>query len=138
MNPTQETTTKLHSRQIVGRLQKKQPRGPHGIDTKFYAENVKELFTAKEKSTKQTTINKTKTKRKNCFIRNKKKFTIKKNHCYTIPNKIFGALYLSKVLNLNPHSAMNKREEIKLFIGEEAIDIACISESNDCEEKKNS
>ena len=57
INPTEETTTKLRSRQIVGRLQKNQPRGPHGIDTKFDAENVKELFLGKEKSTKQTTIN---------------------------------------------------------------------------------
>ena len=51
-------------------------------------------------------------------------------------NKIFQALNLPKVLNLNPRSAMNKIEEIKNFIDEESIDVAFISESHDRENKK--
>ena len=52
------------------------------------------------------------------------------------PKKIMEALNLPKVLNLNPRSAMNKTDEIKLFIEEEAIDIAFISESHDRENKR--
>ena len=39
-------------------------------------------------------------------------------------NKVFQALNLPKVLNLNPRSAMNKVDEIKTFIKEETIDVA--------------
>ena len=46
------------------------------------------------------------------------------------------ALNLPKVLNLNPRSAMNKLEELKTFIEEEAIDVAFISESHDREDKR--
>ena len=51
-------------------------------------------------------------------------------------NKVVQALNLPKVLNLNPHSAMNKIDELKTFIEEEAIDCAFISESHDRENKK--
>ena len=51
-------------------------------------------------------------------------------------NKIFQALNLPKVLNLNPRSAMNKIEELKTFIDEENIDVAFISKSHDRENKK--
>ena len=39
-------------------------------------------------------------------------------------------------MNVNPRSAMNKLEELKVFIEEEAIDCAFISESHDRENKK--
>ena len=51
-------------------------------------------------------------------------------------NKIIQALNLPKILNLNPRSAMNKTEQISMFIEEEEIDIAFISESHDREDKR--
>ena len=51
-------------------------------------------------------------------------------------NKVFQALNLPKVLNLNPRSAMNKVDEIKTFIKEETIDVAFLSESHDRESKR--
>ena len=41
---------------------------------------------------------------------------------------VFQALNLPKILNLNPRNAMNKLEQIKLFIEEEKIDLGFISE----------
>ena len=46
------------------------------------------------------------------------------------------ALTLPKVLNLNPRSAMNKLEHIKVFIEEEDIDVTFISESHDRDNKR--
>ena len=43
--------------------------------------------------------------------------------------KIFQALKLPKVLNVNPRSLYNKKNEFCTFIEEESIDLACISES---------
>ena len=43
------------------------------------------------------------------------------------------ALSLPKIMNLNPRSALNKLEEIKVFIEEEEIDCAFISENYDRE-----
>ena len=65
----------------------------------------------------------------------------KKKHTKTLivikrSNKIFQALQLPKIMNLNPQSAMNKVEELKTFIDEESIDVAFISESHDRENKK--
>ena len=65
----------------------------------------------------------------------------KKKHTKTLivinrSNKIFQALQLPKIMNLNPRSAMNKVEELKTFIDEESIDVAFISESHDRENKK--
>ena len=65
----------------------------------------------------------------------------KKTHTKTLivikrSNKIFQALQLPKIINLNPRSAMNKVEELKTFIDEESIDVAFISESHDRENKK--
>ena len=37
--------------------------------------------------------------------------------------KTFQALSLPKVMNLNPRSAMNKTEELKVFIDEENVDV---------------
>ena len=51
-------------------------------------------------------------------------------------NKLIQALHLPKVLNLNPRSAMNKKEEISTFIKEESIDVAFISESHDRDNKR--
>ena len=39
-------------------------------------------------------------------------------------------------MNINPRSAMNKLEELKMFIEEEEIDCAFISESHDRENKR--
>ena len=52
------------------------------------------------------------------------------------PKKIFEALNLPKIINVNPRSAMNKIEELKTFITEKNIDCAFISESFDRENKK--
>ena len=52
------------------------------------------------------------------------------------PLKVFQALYLPKIINLNPRSAMNKLEQISRFIEEENIDVAFISESHDRENKR--
>ena len=43
--------------------------------------------------------------------------------------KIYQALKLPKVLNVNPRSLYNKKNEFCTFIEEESIDLACISES---------
>ena len=51
-------------------------------------------------------------------------------------NKTVQALCLPKVMNLNPRSAMNKTEELKVFIDEENIDVSFISESHDRENKR--
>ena len=51
-------------------------------------------------------------------------------------HKVTQALHLPKVWNLNPRSAMNKTEEISIFIEEEDIDIAFISQSHDRENKR--
>ena len=51
------------------------------------------------------------------------------------PQNIVQALNLPKIMNLNPHSAMNKTEEITTFIIEE-IYLAIIWESHDRENKK--
>jgi hypothetical protein len=50
--------------------------------------------------------------------------------------KTFQALSLPKVMNLNPRSAMNKTEELKVFIDEENVDVSFISESHDRENKR--
>ena len=39
-------------------------------------------------------------------------------------------------MNVNPNSAMNKLEELKMFIDEQSIDVAFISESHDRQNKK--
>ena len=44
-------------------------------------------------------------------------------------NKLFTALQLPKVLNLNPRSLYNKKENFKTFLLEREIDVACVSES---------
>ena len=51
-------------------------------------------------------------------------------------NKRYQALSLPKVMNLNPRSAMNKIEELKVFIDEENVDVSFISESHDRENKR--
>ena len=44
-------------------------------------------------------------------------------------NKVFEALNLPKVLNLNPRSIYNKKKEFVTFVNEEQVDLVCISES---------
>ena len=44
-------------------------------------------------------------------------------------NKIFQALSLPKVLNLNPRSIYNKLDEFSTFVKEETVDLICMSES---------
>ena len=44
-------------------------------------------------------------------------------------NNVFKALNLPKVLNLNPRSIYNKKEEFVTFVKEEEVDLVCISES---------
>ena len=52
------------------------------------------------------------------------------------PKKIFQALNLPKIMNVNPRSAMNKIKELRTFIKQKDIDCAFISESFDRENKK--
>ena len=47
------------------------------------------------------------------------------------PKKMFQALNLPKIKNINPRSLMNKIEKLKTFIKEKNIDVAFISESHD-------
>jgi exonuclease III len=67
--------------------------------------------------------------RKTRIIRNKNLTVIKRS------NKMVQALMLPKVMNINPRSVYNKIEEFKTFIEEENIDIVCMSESWERENK---
>ena len=49
-------------------------------------------------------------------------------------NKVFEALNLPKVLNLNPRSIYNKIDEFATFVTEEDVDLVCMSESWEREE----
>ena len=49
-------------------------------------------------------------------------------------DRIFQALNLPKVLNLNPRSIYNKLEEFVTFVQEEEVDLICMSESWEREE----
>ena len=49
--------------------------------------------------------------------------------------KVFQALSLPKVLNLNPRSIYNKVEEFSTFVKEEQVDLICMSESWERENK---
>ena len=49
-------------------------------------------------------------------------------------DRIFQALNLPKVLNLNPRSIYNKLEEFVTFVQEEEVDLICMSESFEREE----
>ena len=49
-------------------------------------------------------------------------------------NKIFQAMSLPKVLNLNPRSIYNKADEFMTFVKEESVDLICMSESWEREE----
>ena len=49
--------------------------------------------------------------------------------------KVVEALALPKVLNLNPRSIYNKRNEFETFVKEEAIQLICMSESWEREEE---
>ena len=44
-------------------------------------------------------------------------------------NKVFQALNLPKVLNLNPRSIYNKKEEFMTFVKEHDVSLICMSES---------
>ena len=44
-------------------------------------------------------------------------------------NKICQALILPKVLNINPRSIYNKKDEFVTFVKEEKVQLICISES---------
>ena len=44
-------------------------------------------------------------------------------------NKVYQALNLPKVLNVNPRSIYNKLNEFVTFVDEEQIDLVCMSES---------
>ena len=90
--------------------------------------------TAEEKNQQ---LKKEKLKAKITFYRNQR-ICIKNRNLTTIkrPKKVYQALNLPKLLNLNPRSAMNKIEHITEFIEEENIDIAFISESHDRENKR--
>ena len=57
-------------------------------------------------------------------ISNSKNLTVIKRS-----NKVFEALSLPKVLNLNPRSIYNKKNEFVTFVEEESVDLICISES---------
>ena len=50
-------------------------------------------------------------------------------------NKIGQAFILPKVLNLNPRSIYNKKDEFETFVKEESIDLICMSESWEKKEK---
>ena len=67
--------------------------------------------------------------RKKRQIRFKNVITVKRS------DKICQALSLPKVLNLNPRSIYNKLEEFVTFVKEEEIDLTCMSESWEREEK---
>ena len=49
-------------------------------------------------------------------------------------NKVFEALNLPNVLNLNPRSIYNKIDEFATFVTEEDVDLVCMSESWEREE----
>ena len=83
-----------------------------------------EIFLKKIKST----IKYFRENRKSC--KNRNLVIIKKS------DKLVEALNLPKIMNINPRSAMNKLEELKMFIEEEEIDCAFISESHDRENKR--
>ena len=51
-----------------------------------------------------------------------------------LSDKIFQAMSLPKVLNLNPRSIYNKADEIMTFVNEESVDLICMSESWEREE----
>ena len=57
------------------------------------------------------------------------------SHLKTITrsNKAVQALNLPTVVNINPRSLNNKVESFKTYMEEEEIDLACISESHECE-----
>ena len=85
----------------------------------------------------QHTINRNKLKEKINLYRSQRKQ--KQNRIIKVikrPKNVFQAMYLPKILNLNPRSATNKIDHIKTFIEEEEIDIAFISESHDRENKR--
>ena len=48
-------------------------------------------------------------------------------------NKAVQALNLPTVVNINPRSLNNKLESFKTFLEEEQVDLACVSESHECE-----
>ena len=50
-------------------------------------------------------------------------------------NKVFQALSLPRVLNLNPRSIYNKIDEFVEFVKEEEVDLICMSESREREEQ---
>ena len=62
-------------------------------------------------------------------IRKKRKVSMKNLTVIKRNKKIFQALDLPKVLNLNPRSVYNKANELVTFIEEESVDLICISES---------
>lgn len=62
-------------------------------------------------------------KRKKWQFKMKNLITVKKS------DKIFQALNLPKVLNLNPRSIYNKLAEFVTFVQEEEVDLICMSES---------
>ena len=51
-----------------------------------------------------------------------------------LSDKIFQAMSLPKVLNLNPRSIYNKADEFMTFVKEESVDLICMSESWEREE----
>ena len=71
------------------------------------------------------------------FREERKRRQIKFKNLITVKrsDKIFQAFNLPKVLNLNPRSIYNKLEEFVTFVQEEEIDLTCISESWEREEK---
>ena len=67
-------------------------------------------------------------------IRQKRKVQYKNLVVVKPSNNVSQALSLPKVLNLNPRSIYNKREEFSTFVKEEELDLICMSERWEREE----
>ena len=62
-------------------------------------------------------------------LRKRKKLRMKNLTVIKRSNKLFEALNLPSVLNLNPRSIYNKIEEFVTFVKEKEVDLVCMSES---------
>ena len=88
------------------------------------------------KENKEYDVNKLKLKEKIAKFRDDRKKKSDFNNLVVIKrsNKIFQAMCLPKVLNLNPRSIYNKADEFMTFVKEESVDLICMSESWEREE----